>query len=66
MDFGQRAVRLYEKAAADSANLTSQSCYRGLADWEGTHYRILDNSYDYLANKGEWYFQEPEIPIYEG
>jgi hypothetical protein len=52
MDFEQRAVRLCEKAAADSANLTSQSFYRGLAGWEGTHYRILDNSYDYLANNG--------------
>jgi hypothetical protein len=37
-----------------------------LAEWEGTHYRILDNSYDYLANKGEWYFQELEMPMYEG
>ena len=66
MDFEQRAVRLYEKAAADSANPTSQSFYRELAEWEGTHYRILDNSYDYLANKGEWYFQELEMPMYEG
>ncbi|MGB9300674.1 MAG: ferritin family protein [Anaerolineae bacterium] len=66
MDFEQRAVRLYEKAAADSGNPTSQSFYRGLAEWEGTHYRILDNSYDYLAIKGEWYFQELEMPMYEG
>lgn len=66
MDFEQRAVRMYEKAAADSGNPTSQSFYRGLAEWEGTHYRILDNSYDYLANKGEWYFQELEMPMYEG
>jgi len=66
MDFEQRAVRLYEEAAADSANPTSQSFYRGLAEWEGTHYRILDNSYDYLAHKGEWYFQELEMPMYEG
>jgi rubrerythrin len=66
IDFEQRAVRLYEKAAADSGNPTSQSFYRELAKWEGTHYRILDNSYDYLANKGEWYFQELEMPMYEG
>jgi rubrerythrin len=66
MDFEQRAVRLYEKAAADSADPTSQSFYRQLAEWEGTHYRILDNSRDYLAHKGEWYFQELEMPMYEG
>jgi rubrerythrin len=66
MGFEQRAVRLYEKAAADSADPTSQSFYRQLADWEGTHYRVLDNSRDYLAHKGEWYFQEVEMPMYEG
>ena len=31
-----------------------------------THYEILDNSYDYLANRGEWFFQEQEMPFYIG
>ncbi len=66
MEFEQRAVRMYEKAAADSSNPTSQAFFRELAEWEGTHYRILDNSHDYLANEGEWYFQELEMPMYEG
>ena len=66
MEFEQRAVRMYEKAAADSSNPTSQAFFRELAEWEGTHYRILDNSHNYLANKGEWYFQELEMPMYEG
>ena len=66
MDFEQRAVRMYEQAAADSSDPTSQAFYRQLAEWEGTHYHILDNSYDYLATKGEWYFQEVEMPMYEG
>ncbi|HUW96275.1 MAG TPA: ferritin family protein [Anaerolineae bacterium] len=66
MEFEQRAVRMYEKAAEDSSDPTSQAFYRELAEWEGTHYRILDNSHDYLATKGEWYFQEVEMPMYEG
>jgi rubrerythrin len=66
MGFEQRAVRLYEKAAADTTNPASQAFYRQLAEWEGTHYRILDNSHDYLAHNGEWYFQELEMPMYEG
>ena len=66
MEFEQRAVRMYEKAAEDSADPTSQAFFRELAEWEGTHYRILDNSHDYLANEGEWYFQELEMPMYEG
>jgi rubrerythrin len=66
MEFEQRAVRMYEKAAADSSDPTSQSFFRELAEWEDTHYRILDNSRDYLASNGEWYFQELEMPMYEG
>ena len=66
MDFEQRAVRMYEQAANDTDDPTAKSFFGELAEWEGTHYRILDNSYDYLANNGEWYFQELEMPMYEG
>ncbi|TKJ28814.1 MAG: hypothetical protein CEE40_10430 [Chloroflexi bacterium B3_Chlor] len=66
IDFEKRAVRMYEQAASDADNPTAEAFYRQLAEWEGTHYEILDNSYDYLANKGEWYFQELEMPMYEG
>jgi rubrerythrin len=66
MDFEQRAVRMYEQAATDADNPVAESFYRELAKWEGTHYEILDNSHDYLATKGEWYFQEVEMPMYEG
>ncbi len=66
MDFEQRAVRMYQQAAAEADDPVAQSFYRELAKWEGTHYEILDNSHDYLAHKGEWYFQEQEMPMYEG
>ena len=66
MDFEQRAARMYEQAATDADNPVAQPFYRELAKWEGTHYQILDNSHDYLATKGEWYFQEVEMPMYEG
>jgi len=66
IDFEKRAVRMYEQAASDADNPTAEAFYRELAEWEGTHYEILDNSYDYLANKGEWYFQEQEMPFYIG
>ena len=66
MDFENRAVRMYEQAASDTEDPTAQAFYRELAEWEGKHYEILDNSYDYLANEGEWYFQEQEMPFYIG
>jgi rubrerythrin len=66
IDFENRAVRMYEQAASEAASPAAQTFYRQLAEWEGTHYELLDNSHDYLANKGEWYFQEMEMPMYEG
>jgi rubrerythrin len=66
MGFEERAVAMYEQAAADAGDATAEAFFRELAEWEGTHYEILDNSYDYLANQGEWYFQEIEMPMYEG
>jgi rubrerythrin len=66
MDFEKRAVAMYEQAADDTDDAVAQGFFHELAEWEGTHYRILDSSYDYLANKGEWYFQELEMPMYEG
>ncbi len=65
-DFEKRAVDMYEQAADDTDDAAAQAFFRELAEWEGTHYQILDNSHDYLANKGEWYFQELEMPMYEG
>jgi rubrerythrin len=66
MEFEQQAVRMYQQAATDADDPVAESFYRELAEWEGTHYEILDNSRDYLATKGEWYFQEQEMPMYEG
>lgn len=66
MDFEQRAVRMYEQAASDADSPTAQAFYHDLAEWESTHYEILDNSHEYLASKGEWYFLEQEMPFYEG
>ena len=65
-DFERRAVRMYEQAASETDDPTAQAFYRELAEWEETHYEILDNSYDYLANNGEWFFQEQEMPFYIG
>jgi rubrerythrin len=65
-DLEQRAVRMYEEAADETDDPTAQAFFDELAEWEGTHYEILDNSYDYLSTEGEWYFQEEEMPFYIG
>lgn len=66
IDFENSAVRMYEQAASEADNPTAEAFYRQLAEWEGTHYEILDNSRDYLATEGEWFFQGEEMPFYIG
>lgn len=66
MDFERRGYRLYEKAAAETSDLTAQSVFRFLVEEESRHFALLDNAHDYLANQGLWYFDDMEKPFFEG
>lgn len=66
MDFERRAYEIYDKAARQTSDLTAQAVLRYLANWEDSHYSVLQGAYDYLANKGMWYFDEQEYPFFEG
>ena len=66
MDFERRAYEMYDQAAKQTPDLTAQSVFKYLARWEDGHYTVLQEAYDYLANKGMWYFDEQEFPFFEG
>jgi len=66
MDFERRGYRLYEKAAAETSDPTAQAIFRFLVEEESRHFALLDNSHDYLANQGIWYFDDIEKPFFEG
>ena len=54
------------KAEADKAKSPEvRQVFEALANEEHGHFEILDNTFNYLANTGDWY-QVAEKPIFEG
>lgn len=62
----KRGYDLYKAAAEASTDLTAKAMYEFLVKEESGHYDLLQNSLDYLRDKGMWYFQDQEKPIFEG
>ncbi|GAB4403342.1 MAG: hypothetical protein Kow00123_14360 [Anaerolineales bacterium] len=66
MGFEKRGYELYKRAAESSQDLTAKAMYEFLVQEESRHYDLLQNSYHYLKDKGLWFFQDEEKPIFEG
>jgi len=66
LGFEKRGYDLYKSAAAASTDLTAKSMYEFLVQEEGRHYELLQNTLHYLKDKGLWYFQDEEKPMFEG
>ncbi len=66
MGFEKRGYDLYKAAAAAAEDLTAKAMYEFLVQEEGRHYELLQNTYHYLKDKGLWYFQDEEKPMFEG
>lgn len=62
----KRGYDLYKAAAKASTDLTAKAMYEFLVKEETGHYDLLQNSLDYLRDKGMWYFQDQEKPMFEG
>lgn len=66
MDFERRGYNLYAQAAKDAANPEEKAVWEFLAKAENKHYVFLEESHSYLVNEGKWYFDEQELPFFEG
>ena len=66
MGFEKRGYDLYKAAAATATDLTAKAMYEFLVQEESRHYELLQNTHHYLKDKGLWYFQDEEKPMFEG
>ncbi|NLD71964.1 MAG: ferritin family protein [Chloroflexi bacterium] len=65
LDFERRGYDLYH-AEADEATGPAQKVWAFLAEAEDQHYAFLDKTLEFLKSNGVWYFDERELPIFEG
>lgn len=58
MKVEDESVNFYEKSAKESSDKEAQAFLERLVMEERDHYRILQNTYSYLQDSGEWFLWE--------
>lgn len=66
MDFEQKGYDLYRQAAEEAEDAQEKAVWEFLAKAEDHHYTFLQETHEFLANEGKWYFDERELPFFEG
>ena len=66
MDFERRGYEMYQKAAGGATSAEEKAIWAWLAKAEDMHFAFLQETREYLANNGVWYFDEKELPFFEG
>ncbi|MCP4542693.1 MAG: ferritin family protein [Chloroflexi bacterium] len=65
METEQLSRQLYAQAAQDSDDPKARQAYEFLTKQEDEHYRLLQNTRDYLAQNQTWWDSE-ELPFFTG
>jgi len=65
LDFETKGFEFYKKAAAEAADEREKALFSALADEEQEHYLILQNTYSFLKDTGNWFMWQ-EQGILEG
>ncbi len=66
MDFERRGYTLYAQAAEDAETDEERKLWEHLAKAEDKHYSFLQETYEYLVNDGVWFYDDQELPFFEG
>ena len=65
MEMEKKGYKFYQERSEKAENLFEKEFYQILLKEESNHYEVLENTYEYLSNPGDW-FSKKERPIYEG
>jgi len=65
LDFEAKGYEFYRKAAVDAPDDKEKKLFSALADEEQEHFAILQNTYSFLKDTGDWFMWE-EQGILEG
>lgn len=61
----KRGYDLYKGAMDATSDPAEKAMYQFLTQEESRHYALLDQTLNYLKDKGFWYFQDEEKPIFD-
>lgn len=66
LDFEQRGYRAYTEAAEQATLPQEKKLWEWLARAEDLHYTFIQKTHEFLTTNGVWYFDEKELPFFEG
>ncbi|MFH1084384.1 MAG: ferritin family protein [Chloroflexota bacterium] len=66
LDFERRSYEMYTAAANAAQSLDEKAAWEWLARAEDKHFAFLQETKDFLVSNGLWFFDERELPFFEG
>jgi len=66
MEFEARGYKTYAQAAQEAATPQEKEMWGFLAKAEDMHYTFIQKTHEYLTTNGVWFFDERELPFFEG
>jgi len=66
LDFERKGYQTYRRLSQETGDPAGRALYEYLAAQEQRHYNIIQRAEEYLQTRGAWYFDERELPMFEG
>jgi len=66
LDFERKGYQTYRRLADKTTDPAGRALYEFLAAQEQKHYDYIQRAHEYLQTQGAWYFDERELPMFEG
>ncbi|MBC7315664.1 MAG: ferritin family protein [Chloroflexi bacterium] len=66
LDFEERGYAAYTQAAEEATTPHEKEMWAFLAKAEDKHYTFIQKTLEFLTTNGVWYFDEKELPFFEG
>ncbi|MGC8873896.1 MAG: ferritin family protein [Chloroflexia bacterium] len=66
LDFERKGYTTYRQNAVASSVPEARALYEFLAAQEQRHFEFIQRAHEYLKTRGAWYYDERELPMFEG
>lgn len=66
LEFERRGYQMYRRQAQATDDPAGRALYEFLGQQEQKHYDFIHRALEYLQTKGAWYYDEQELPFFEG
>jgi len=66
LDFERTGWQTYQRLAEEATDAAGRDLYEFLGRQEQKHYEYIQRAQEYLQTEGAWYFDEEELPMFEG